>query len=230
MRSLFTLIACALISFTAIAQEKTDKSPKPPKKNREPLDKLIVDLNHDRWMRIPPGIDLKPWSYGINTNAYFDLPFGASPFSFAWGLGFTSHNVHSNGKVVYRLDASGKVFTAIEPITNDYIKNKLSLNYITLPVELRFRTLKKPKFRLFVGGKAGYLVNSHTKYVDDDIKIKVYRIKNVDPLMYGLTARIGIGRVQFTGYYSLTSVFERGKGEKDLIPYSVGINLIPFVK
>ena len=227
MRSLPLLVACIFLSCAAVAQ---DKPAKEPKKNREPLDKVIVDLNHDRWIRIPPGIDLKPWSYGVNANLYFDLPYRSSPFSFAWGFGFTSHNVHSNGKVVYKLDANGKIFTAIEPLTHDYIKNKLSLNYLTIPVELRLRTLKKPKFRLFVGAKVGYLVNSHTKYVDKDLKVKVYRIKNVDPLIYGLTARIGIGRVQFTGYYGLTSIFIRGKGEKDLIPFSLGINLIPFVK
>ena len=137
MRSLQLVFAFIILSCAAMAQ---DKPAKEPKKNREPLDKIIVDLNHDRWLRIPPGIDLKPWSYGVNANLYFDLPYKASPFSFAWGLGFTSHNVHSNGKVVYKLDANGKIFTTFEPLTKDYITNKISLNYITLPVELRFRT------------------------------------------------------------------------------------------
>jgi hypothetical protein len=115
-------------------------------------------------------------------------------------------------------------------LSTDYRINKLSLNYITIPAELRIRSANKPTFRLSVGGRAGYLMNGHTKYIDDDTKIKVYRIKNIDPLIYGVTARIGIGRVQIAGFYGLSEIFKKGKGEAGLAPWSVGFNFLPLVK
>lgn len=234
MRIITLPVLLLAFCFAAAAQEKQQEPVKEEegekKKKREPMDKIIVDLTHDRWTKAPAGVGIKPYSIGVSGNVYFDLPFGSSPFSFAWGAGFISHNVHSNGAVVYRVDANGKLFTTLNPIQQPYSVNKLSLNYVCVPVELRLRSARKPTFRLFIGGKAGFLVNSHTKYTDASTKVKVYRIKNIDPLLYGATARIGIGRIQLTGFYSLSPLFKKGKGEAEMVPYSVGINIIPLVR
>lgn len=201
-----------------------------PKKKREPMDKFIVDVNYTSWMKEPEGIKTKPYSSGLDITTYFDLPFGASPFAFAWGIGFSSFHFHSNGAIIYTLDNAGNKLTTLQPITNDYKRNKLSLNYIILPAEFRIRSAKKPTFRLFLGGRAGYLVNNYTKYVDEETKVKVYRIKNLDPVLYGVTARIGVGRIQFTGFYGLSEIFKKGKGEAGLAPWSVGVNVMPLVR
>jgi hypothetical protein len=225
MRYSSVLIILIFFCSTAAAQEKDA-----PKKKREPVDKVIIDLGYADWLARPQGIEVKPYSNSADINLYFDYPFGASPFGFAWGAGISSRALHINGSIVYRVDAQGNQFTAIEPINGKYRVNKLVLNYVTVPAEFRIRSARKPTFRLFLGGRAGYLIGSHTTYVDKDSKIKVYRIKNLDPFTYGLTARIGIGRIQLTGYYALNETFKKGKGEPGLTPYSIGINIVPFVK
>jgi hypothetical protein len=224
MRKAVTFIILLAVSSRIAAQDT------PPKKNRDPMDKFIVDINYTSWQKEPAGIKIKPYSNGIDITSYFDLPIGASPFAFAWGIGFSSNNVHSNGAIVYTLDNAGNKFTTFQPISTDYKLNKLSLNYITVPLEFRIRSGKKPTFRLFIGGRAGYMISSYTKYVDDETKMKVYRIKNIDPLLYGATARIGIGRIQFTGFYGLSEIFKKDKGVPGLAPWSVGVNILPLVR
>ena len=77
-------------------------------------------------------------------------------------------------------------------------------------------------FRFYMGFKGGYLVNSHTKFRDDESKIKVYNIKNLLTYRYGPTVRIGFKKVAIHAFYSLTSIFEEGKGP-EIYPFSVGL-------
>lgn len=225
MRYITALLFTFALIGNAAAQDKDQ-----PKKKREPIDKVIIDLGYHSWLQAPKGIKIQPYSNAADVSLYFDYPFGASPLGFAWGAGISSRVIHSNGAIVYRLDRDGNRFTAIEPRYGDYRINKLVMNYVYIPAEFRLRSAKKPTFRLFVGGRAGYLIGSHTTYVDRDTKIKVYRIKGLDPITYGVTARIGIGRMQVTGFYGLNEVFQEEKGEPGLTPYSIGINILPFVK
>ena len=153
--------------------------------------------------------------------------------SFAFGLGITSHNMHFDSFL--SSDSSGKtVFNKIpEKIgTKDinYSKNKLSVSYLGIPLELRFTA---NKLRLAIGARAGYLINSKTKYVGDDyidltndrIKIKIKDVKNLNNIVYGGTARIGFKKFNLAGYYDLSTLFNK---DMDLLttPISIGIMMV----
>lgn len=198
---------------------------KPSKKIKDPKDRIVVDLNYDGWLNIPQGIAQKAYSLGGNAYFIWDYPVGYGPFSLAFGGGFSTHNVHSNGQITYSVD--GK-YTSLTPITTPYKTNKLSCNYFEIPLELRMRTGNGHKFKMAIGGKIGYMYNIHTKEVDDDGKRKVYWIKNVNPWRYGVTFRIGYDKINLQGFYSLSELFLKGKGEPNLIPYSIGIGLLLY--
>jgi hypothetical protein len=151
----------------------------------------------------------------------------------AWavGAGFSGMNVHHNAKISYAVDQNQDLTTEWNPYPEglQYKKNKINLNYVEVPFELRIRSMKESvedrkitNFRLYLGFKAGYLVNSHTKYVDDESKVKVFNIKNLLTYRYGPTVRIGFKKIAFHGFYSLTSIFEEGKGP-ELYPFSIGL-------
>ena len=84
----------------------------------------------------------------------------------------------------------------------------------------------KFNFKLYLGFKAGVLVNDHSKYKNENIKYKVYNLSNVLPYRYGPYIRLGFNKISFVGFYSLTSIFNEN-GEK-LIPYHVGISWMRF--
>lgn len=214
-----------LIGSSSFAQTKDSTGEKPPKKIADPKDHIVVDFSFDSYRNWPDGITQKPYSLGGNAYLMWDYPFGYGPFSVAVGAGFSTHDVHTNGQITYTID--GK-YTTFEPLTVKYSTNKFSMNYMEIPVELRLRTRGQKSFKLTIGGKIGYAYNVHTKYADEDGKIKVYRIKNIDPIRYGVTFRVGYNKFNLQGFYALSEIFKKGRGEPGMIPFSVGIGLLLY--
>lgn len=203
----------------------------------EKFDRIVLDINYNSFLKPPPGIKLGYYSFGVSAYWFKDVPLGKkSNIAFAFGLGFDSHNVHNNGKVVNNVNSNGDVFVDLQPYPDGqkYRRNKLSFNYVELPVELRIRTMNRSleermgfNFRLYLGFKGGVLVNDHYKFVDADSKIKVYNLQNTNWYRYGPTVRIGFNKIAFCGFYSLTSIFQKDKGV-NLVPFSVGISFMRF--
>lgn len=202
-------------------------------------DRFVVMFTNDTWLDTPDGVELRAYSPGFSAYIMTDYDLGQSAFSFAWGYGFSSHNVHSNGEFV--TDTVGtNVFSNFETFDPGYSfqKNKLSCNYLEIPVEFRIRTGKRkeretwefqaeresigPRFNMAVGARIGYAINVHTKTIDDHGKRKFYGVEQLQPLRYGLTARVGFGSLAVCGFYSLTSIIQEGKGT-EMIPVSVGV-------
>jgi len=206
-------------------------------------DYFISDIFTDFWQNTPTSPDvLKPKTINRGYNAYFmnDNPIGNSNFSFAIGLGVSVHNMYSNCIPFEKRDSLNNPLGETEfveiPGNIDYKKNKMTLFYGDIPLELRFRTKNSgDKFKIALGVKAGYLIQSHTKYIGDrldnlkgTIKYKEFNIPNIEKLRYGVTARIGYGKFNISGYYALTSLFDKGKGPEDMFPISVGVAVTPF--
>ena len=207
------------------------KKPKPSAKER-----VFIAYDFNFLVNSGAGIKVSPFrSGGVTAAAFWDRPLGRSPFSLAIGAGFSSFNIHSRSAI--GTDAVGSNFFFKLPDTVSISRNKFSLNYIEVPFEVRFRTrpnTKNQSFKIALGFKAGYLVQSHTKYkgddlstaIDDKIKVKTYNIDNISPWRYGLTARIGYGMFNIYGFYSLQGMFNEtkvSKGQPNSQPLSIGI-------
>jgi hypothetical protein len=96
--------------------------------------------------------------------------------------------------------------------------------------------MKNNAFKFYLGGKIGLMLSNHTKYNGDDyeenyptgsIRIKEYKIANVNKYRYGLTARIGWKWIQVYGYYSISKLFKKDLGP-DMYPISVGLTISPY--
>lgn len=216
-----------------------------------PTDRFIVTVFSDIWQDVPENMELTTIQRGVNISALQDMPLGRSNFSIAAGLEFSSHNMYSNKRYWFNPNSENFDFY---PIHHDYDKNKVSLNYIDVPVQFRFRSRGLDRtFRLYAGMKAGYLINAHTKYVGKqaffdpfDIyipydanynhgsppttrttKIKEHKLENILKYRIGLTAMVGYGSMNLYIYYPLTKVFEDNSAE-DMAPFSLGLSLILF--
>ncbi len=216
---LFT--ALALISIDAISQEIPRMRPK---------DRLIVGLFTDVWSNLPADMETKTINRGVTIDYLQDFPISTSNFSFAVGLGFTSHNIYSDN--FYARTSGRHEFMPISGL--DYDKNKLSLNYLNVPVELRFRTRNTPQtIRIHAGVKAGLLIDAHTKYIGEDApggrdtKIKEGKLDNIERFMFGFHGRLGYGRFNLNTFINLTDIFE-GNNAQDASLVSVGLSFIIF--
>lgn len=195
-------------------------------------DQVIFDLNYNYWMEDETTTQQTWNSFGCSFYAIYNLIGKHSNICLASGFGMSIENINLETQPDY---SSGKtVFTPIQP-NIDYSKNKIALTYLEVPLEIRIRTNPNPKrksFIIYIGAKAGYLINNHMKYVGDDVtgkwvKYKLFDIENIMKYRYGATFRIGFGKLNISGFYSLTSLFEKEKGP-EIIPVNIGISLFLF--
>ncbi len=234
------------LAFLLIILATAGKAFEPPRMH--PTDRFMVTLFTDIWQDAPDAMDLKTIQRGISIEAVQDMPLGRSNFSVAAGLGFTSHNLYSDHIYLYNAFEDAHDFY---PIVTDYNKNKISLNYLDVPVQLRFRSRDLERtLRVHTGIKAGYLVNAHTKYegkaffldpwgiqftpdseeatlVERTTKFKEHKLKNISSYRIALTAMVGYGRVNLHFSYPLTDIFEDNSAE-EMAPVSLGITFILF--
>lgn len=180
---------------------------------------FLIGLGNDFVQDIPEGTNVRNYNPSFVTSIMLDMPIGNSPLSFGAGLGLQTHNIHSNAKISEKANGN----TEFEPLHDslNYSKNKLSLSYLELPVELRLRLGADNSYTLALGFKAGYLIESHIKYKGDnylennvttknkEVKIKEYSIPNVNKFRYTATARIGLKNITLFGHYNLKPVFEK---------------------
>jgi hypothetical protein len=196
----------------------------------DPNDRLIIEINHTGWLGLPANIAQNNLaSIGMNVAVMFDKPIGNSPFSFGYGIGFFSHNFHSNTEFIYNKDSIGTGFTtSMEPLKRPYTVNRYAQKILEIPIEFRLRTKTDKQFKIHIGGKIGYVVNDFHTIKDNDGKTRVYNLKNINPLRYGVNFRIGFEQFAFTASYYFTEIFKKDKGVNGIIPYSIGIAIIPY--
>lgn len=208
-----------------------------------PTDRFMITVFSDIWQDVPETMDLRTIQRGVSINAFQDMPIGRTNFSLAAGLAFSSHNLYSDHRYRFIPEMNQFHFVAIDP-AHDYDKNKLSMNYLEVPVQLRFRTRDLPStLRLYAGVKAGYLFHAHTKFVGKEyydgqqeppalvdkrtIKVKEHKLDNINKYRIGLTGTVGYGAFNLHVYYQLTETFKDNNAE-GMFPLSVGISFILF--
>ena len=113
-----------------------------------------------------------------------------------------------------------------EPFLLDYdnlSKTKLVVGYLNVPLLLEFQIpVNQNKDRLFFNaGLIGSVkLGSYTKVKYGDTKDKDRNGFNINSFKYTATARVGYGDVYLFGTYSLTPLFETGKGP-ELTPFQL---------
>lgn len=209
-------------------------------------DRLILEFNWNYWLNTPDSFNIQGKSRGFNFYFFYDIALGTDNFSLAPGFGLGNSNIFHESFLQVNTDENDDLFGTTEVIpfadTLDYKKNKISLTYFEIPVELRFRTNpnnRGKRFKIAAGFKAGLGLNYHTKYIGTDtratalpgdtefVKYKEHRVKNIESFRYGVTGRIGYGNINLHAFYGLSNVFEDGQGPT-ANALSVGISFNSF--
>ncbi len=196
-------------------------------------DRFIFSIFTDVWSNLPEGMETNTINRGISIDYIQEFPISTSNFSVAAGLGFSSHNLYSDHWYIRDFENNVHSFFPIDD-DFDYSNNKLSLNYINIPVEFRYRTRNTSRtFRVHAGIKGGLLINGHTKYVGEDApngrdtKLKEGKLDNIETFLLGFHGRIGYGRVNLNTFISLTDIFtDNNAANAEFM--SLGISFILF--
>lgn len=140
------------------------------------------------------------------------------------GLSFNSYRFENP----YTLE---KGLTRTQPVLLEYedlSKTKLAVSYLNVPLLLEFQIpVNNKEGRLFInaGLVGGVKIGSHTKVKYGDTKDKERGGFNLNSFKYAATARIGYKDVSLFATYSLTPLFQTGKGP-ELTPFSIGISFL----
>lgn len=226
MKKIILIAICFMTLGTLVSAQNSDLF----------IDKIAsgIDIFNDLVMDAPANVEFRGFNPGVNVYVMHTFPIGKSNFAFAAGLGLGMHNLYSNSLLQ---DTSGVSFLSKIPAKTpggkdiDYKKSKISLTYVDVPLELRFKTASG--FRVSAGFKVGYLINAHTKYKGDDLddgsktKIKVSRLPNLQTWRFGPSFQIGYKWVNLMGFYSISTIFQENQGPA-IYPVSLGLSLRPF--
>ncbi len=227
---LLLIIASVVIISTGVAQNTPSDSQTETlkaKKTTSKQERFIFNFMLDSWLKQPSNIKTN-WlkSRGFEFYLMKDKAFANGHIGFGYGLGFSFTDVNSNT----RFDIiNGN--TIMNPIADGivYSQNKLSTNFIEVPLELRFRTSKNnngKRLKMAVGVKASYLLQDHLKYEDPALKVKTFDMQNLSPFRFVYEGRIGFGSFSLCGYYGINNLFKKDKGTA-AIPFGLGITFAP---
>lgn len=226
------LVFLALLPALVHAQNATPSStPAPEKKLNVPKlmqreDGLLLRFSLDNYTNLPKDIETNLLgSRGFSFLLMGEQMNATNHFGTAFGLGMSSLRVDHNAMAATDTDGVGTVLVPI-PDSLDYKQNRYVMNSIDAAFEFRFRgnpNKNHKHFKFSLGFRAGYVIQSHLKYKDEDVKYKLYSIEDIQRWRYGVTGRIGLGHLALDAYYSLAPLYKEGKGPADMMPYSIGI-------
>lgn len=190
-----------------------------------PADRLLVEVIGDHWRNVPENMRPDIINRGVVLLAMHDMPLGTSRFSVATGLAFYSHNLYTD----HRYQAINGQFDFV-PIPREYTKNKLNLNYLGMPFELRFRGPGRERgLRLYAGISVDYLLSANTKFRGMDlkgnreIKVKEHLPGQINSFRMQAYARIGIGSWAVIARLPFNKVFEDNSA-REMVPISFGLS------
>ncbi len=237
--SLILLALCLATSFASNAQTSNAETSLSTKKEiKKPArDFVMLQVFHDRW-NVASGENLRIGGLGRGFAGYlcYDFPIGKKEltnFSFAAGIGISTHNVYFNDNIpllnvgrealqFQRVDTSG---------TDQYKKIKLNHTYIEAPLELRFfgnPYNRSMGFKAAVGFKVGILAGATSKVrhsvTGPLINEKVNSRRYNQSWKFAPTVRVGWGNVSIFGSYNITALYTTGLGP-EVYPYSLGLTI-----
>ena len=146
---------------------------------------------------------------------------------FKYGFGFEMFNYFYTNAIDFRNNE--KAFVSLS--NNTYSKDKLFINYLTVPLQLSrsFKVKNVQTISLSGGVSLGYMLTARNKQISDALgKKKYYGDFNMNDYRVAGIFQLGIGDVKFYGSAALTPMLDKSTTNLGLFPYTFGIRLAKF--
>lgn len=186
----------------------------------------------------------KSWTFSINFMEFF-IKIKEHHFGIVTGLGTEWNNYELKHNIRLTAEGGSYVYPTVNEFNQDYTwgeidtnityaKNRFKTWFINAPLLLEINTGNKKKKSFHLSAGAIFGLNLQTKikynYKDTDGSTKKEKDKqsfNTNVFRVSLTTRVGYGRFNVFASYSLTPLFENGRGP-GLYPFTVGLTLVGF--
>jgi len=167
-------------------------------------------------------------SFDVNLNIWeLGLPVSHN-VGFVTGIGFLWNNYRFAGNNNIQKNDVGIIVEKPAPDNTNYKLSKMRISYLTLPLLLEYQgNVANHRAYISAGGQLGFLLGTKTRVESSGNVSKSYGNKNITPITYGLTARVGYRFLNLYANYNLSPLFEKDKGP-EVYPFSVGLTFINF--
>ncbi len=173
------------------------------------------------------GISQNKFSAGLGIGFLRDMPINKDrTIAIAAGFGYSLQNYNQNLMIS---EAAGEPQYNLIEAGSGYDKNKLSLHFVELPIEFRWRTStpESHKFwRIYTGVKFSYLFYDRSRFVGNEGEYIVTGNNDLNSFRYGVYLATGYNTWNFNVYYGLNPIFKSAElnGESiDLRTLNLGL-------
>jgi hypothetical protein len=139
--------------------------------------------------------------------------------NFKDGLGIELNNYRYEENIRYRIDP-----TQVYMDTIRYSKNKLAVDYVTIPLMINFNFTphrRHDRYGFSGGVSIGYKYSSRQKYISGETgKEKTFNSFDLQPWKISYIGELELSWITFYGSYATRSMFSKGLNQ---LPYTVGM-------
>lgn len=192
-------------------------------------DQFYIGVTYNTLQSRPSGVNQNKFTPSFSLGFLRDMPLNKNRnLAIAAGIGYSINNYNENILITDAVSgsSSSKDYALL---TTSFDKNKLTLHYIDLPIEFRWRTSTPEShifWRIYTGFKISYLVYNRSKYTYNDEKIITIKNKDLNNFESGVYIAAGRNTWNFYLYYGLNPIFEKATLEtKPLKMNSLNIGL-----
>ncbi len=204
---------CLFLAFFSVAQGSGESRYAQP----ELPGSIMIDIGMNSMQGAPNLMDINVFN-SRSVGLYYSRTFKMGDrFTFVPAIGITAEKWRFDNPSNFQLDSDNAiVFDTLEnrgPLRT----NKLAINYLDLPFEIRFypwKTVGGEGLFVGIGGIVGTRIESHTKikYDADQVRRteKVRDTFGLERFRFGVQGRIGLNGIHLFAKYYLTDIFESG--------------------
>ena len=166
------------------------------------------------WFRLRTGksVDVNIWLFMQRVSLIKNV------VNLKYGLGIELNNYRYEDDIRFHIDPTQVIMDTIH-----YSKNKLAVDYVTVPLMLNFNFAPhhRNSYGFSAGASVGYRYSSRQKFKSGETgKEKTFNDFDLDPWKISWIGELNLGWLKFYGSYATKSMFSKGLNQ---IPYTVGI-------
>ncbi|MBF0693776.1 MAG: PorT family protein [Flavobacterium sp.] len=229
MRRIAILIT--LFSFLPLLSQETDLPTLQVVDSLYREDQFYIGITYNMISQQPKELEHNKVSLGFSIGFLRDMPFNEKrTWSVAAGLGYSVNTSNQN----LLIDKAGDQYNySYFPSNLSYDKNKLILNYIDVPIELRWRTstYESHRFwRIYTGFKLSYLFHDTYKFRSDDGDRTITNNPDLNKIQYGAYLAMGYNTWNFYAYYGINPMYKSAEvNAEKLDPHILNLGLMFYI-
>ncbi len=173
-------------------------------------DQFYLGVTYNLLLNKPTDITQRNLSYGIMGGIIKDIPLNDDRnFGLGIGVGYALNSYYTN---LFAEEVNGEIAYSGLTSSDDFRRSKLETHVIEFPLEIRWRNSNATDYkfwRVYAGGKLGYIFEGRSKFVDDTGKTG-FSNPDIRKLQYGLMFNVGYNTWNIHVYYALSRLLEDG--------------------